>query len=971
MRGKRFLSWLLCAALLLGFAPLPAVPAKAAVTDVTQYSYEITPILSPFCYYLYVKTDNPDPASFRLVDRDSALYGEDSHSHISQAISGSISTYRELDPGTYYVCRYCFPDVVYEDAALWRVKGGYIFTTEDAYSDGGSFVLQQLTAKGDNELGDRFSDTGVTVPCPPMTDDIGYLLDTCVEPGRSLFENLDTVQQFLNTYAVYPRSVYDLERPSASRPYPLLAASPYPELTYNEHYEMYQSIRSGMLVSRAYPFVLDSLGVPGTIWGAAKRLEPDCEISATGAHYLYTISFGGESKTYGGAGHGGSDPLYSNRVQKDFTFTGEEDDLGLNSTLQRFHDRLSSYSSPAAADAAVYRNMISGQTFIDTICETGGTWIRIAVEGLGFGTSFGYVVPYPMGCRVISEGWADGRYISQYETINLGARFEDHPNANIVVRNMTYTDASGVEHTQDVLFEYRAATDTWSAAVYYANSNWVPSTLQVPEQFTLTRAQVEAMAPDRETDHLPAGGLIYDGTAYPGTPFTLQQVTGIRMPEAMTIYVGAQKTLTAEVQPEDAYISRVVWSCPDTELLQFGENDNVAWLTALAPGEAVVTAQTVDGRYVAACTVTVLPNPCGEEHQWDEGTVLTAPTCGDRGTMLYTCTVCGVQKRESIPYTGEHIWGESVLIEEPTCGDYGYTRAICTVCGWSRYEYISPTQEHQWDEGVVTREPTCSVTGRMLFTCAVCGQTETRLIEKLEHSFGEWETTRTPTCTAEGRQTRTCTVCGSSETEAIPAMGHDYKDGVCARCGEADPNHTPGTPGNPFMDVKEGTYYYDPVLWAVNHTPQITNGTDPTHFSPDKTCTRAQVVTFLWRAMGCPAPARTDCPFTDVRPGQYYYQAVLWAMENGITNGVSETSFGPERGCTRAQVVTFLWRTQHKPEPTGTTNPFGDVAEGQYYHKAVLWAVEKKITKGTSNDRFSPDSTCTRAQIVTFLYRAN
>ena len=175
--------------------------------------------------------------------------------------------------------------------------------------------------------------------------------------------------------------------------------------------------------------------------------------------------------------------------------------------------------------------------------------------------------------------------------------------------------------------------------------------------------------------------------------------------------------------------------------------------------------------------------------------------------------------------------------------------------------------------------------------------------------------------------------------------------------------------GNPFTDVAQGAYYYDCVLWAVKHDPQITNGTSASTFSPDKTCTRAQVVTFLWRANGCPEPEASGNPFTDVKPDAYYYKAVLWAVEKGITNGVSATAFGPDRGCTRGQVVTFLWRAAGQPVPTKTDNPFTDVKPDAYYYKAVLWAVEKGITKGTSAKKFSPENTCTRGQIVTFLYR--
>ncbi len=188
------------------------------------------------------------------------------------------------------------------------------------------------------------------------------------------------------------------------------------------------------------------------------------------------------------------------------------------------------------------------------------------------------------------------------------------------------------------------------------------------------------------------------------------------------------------------------------------------------------------------------------------------------------------------------------------------------------------------------------------------------------------------------------------------------------------PTPTPSTPtptpvvSNPFRDVAAGQYYYDPVLWAVKHVPQITNGTSATTFSPDNTCTRGQVVTFLWRAMGCPEPKSTRNPFTDVKTNDYFYKAVLWAAEKNITNGTSANTFSPGNPCTRAHVVTFLWRA-HETPAAGKANPFGDVPSGQYYTDAVLWAVSREITNGTSATTFSPDKPCTRGQIVTFLYR--
>ena len=176
--------------------------------------------------------------------------------------------------------------------------------------------------------------------------------------------------------------------------------------------------------------------------------------------------------------------------------------------------------------------------------------------------------------------------------------------------------------------------------------------------------------------------------------------------------------------------------------------------------------------------------------------------------------------------------------------------------------------------------------------------------------------------------------------------------------------------GNPqtgvFVDVATGSYYEDAVDWAVGNG--ITQGTDATHFSPDGICTRAQAVTFLWRAAGSPKPETRTMPFADVPAGSYYYDAVLWAVENGIAKGTSDTTFSPNMTCTRAQIVAFLWRSEKSPA-AGTANPFADVKSTAYYADAVLWAVKENITRGTTNTTFSPDADCTRSQIVTFLWR--
>ncbi len=212
-----------------------------------------------------------------------------------------------------------------------------------------------------------------------------------------------------------------------------------------------------------------------------------------------------------------------------------------------------------------------------------------------------------------------------------------------------------------------------------------------------------------------------------------------------------------------------------------------------------------------------------------------------------------------------------------------------------------------------------------------------------KHAWDSGVVIEEPTTLKAGMKKFTCSACGATKTDYIRAINDQ------------------------FTDTKPGEYYYTPVLWAVANG--ITAGTSTTKFSPDATCTRAQVVTFLWRAKGEPEPTNTEMPFTDVDEDDYYYTAVLWAVENGITSGTSTTKFSPDAGCTRGQVVTFLWRTEDKPEPVSSTNPFKDVKTGEYYYTAVLWAVENGITSGVSAKSFSPNTTCTRAQIVSFLYR--
>lgn len=343
---------------------------------------------------------------------------------------------------------------------------------------------------------------------------------------------------------------------------------------------------------------------------------------------------------------------------------------------------------------------------------------------------------------------------------------------------------------------------------------------------------------------------------------------------------------------------------------------------------------------------------------------ITPPTCTAQGYTAHTCSICGDSYKDSYTNALGHSYSYSATTA-PTTSTTGVLTGTCTRCGATTTITLPKLTTTDYNYSVI-QAATCIAngTGRYTWKTTTYGTFSFDVtIPKTGHSYTD--TVTPPTCTVQGFTTHTCSVCGDSYVDAyISALGHDYQNGVCSRCGAKD-----STTQNPFTDVAEGKYYYNPVMWAYYHNPQITAGTSETTFSPNDTCTRAQIVTFLWRAAGSPEPTTTNNPFKDVTSDKYYYRAVLWAAENGITSGTAADKFSPNDGCTRAQVVTFLWRFAGSPEPTTTTNPFTDVATGKYYTKAVLWAAEKGVTAGTSATTFSPDQTCTRGQIVTFLYR--
>ena len=384
----------------------------------------------------------------------------------------------------------------------------------------------------------------------------------------------------------------------------------------------------------------------------------------------------------------------------------------------------------------------------------------------------------------------------------------------------------------------------------------------------------------------------------------------------------------------------------------------------------------------------------------DYVTGMTAPSCTSQGFRTHTCSRCGESYNDSYVAALGHLWDNGTVIQAPTESESGYAQYLCTRCGSSRYEFL-PALEHTHRYTAYVIEPTCTEQGYTTFTCT-CGDSYTdAFVPALGHYFIGG----------------VCIRCGSSEPEvqnradtsgldaAIAAAEElsrgDYTrdslavldlalnnaiavrndlwasqaevDAAAAALEHAMRSLEKLPAGEPFRfdDVKnEKAFYFTPVYWAYEAKPQITNGLDKTHFGPNAGCTRGQVVTFLWRAAGCPEPRSTRSPFTDVGSRAFYAKAVAWAVEKGITKGMSETSFAPDATCTRGQIVTFLWRFKGSPEPGSTATGFTDVSAKAFYAKAVAWAVENKVTNGMTKTTFAPNATCTRGQIVTFLYRA-
>ena len=392
------------------------------------------------------------------------------------------------------------------------------------------------------------------------------------------------------------------------------------------------------------------------------------------------------------------------------------------------------------------------------------------------------------------------------------------------------------------------------------------------------------------------------------------------------------------------------------------------------------TENTVPATCGEAGRVDTICSNCGEvistkeipatgEHTWDNGTVTTEPTENEPGVRTFTCAVCGATRTETIPATGAHDYQFTKTVA-PTCTADGYDLYTCSGCGATEKRNSKPALGHKWDSGKVTTEPTETAPGVRTYTCTVCGEVKTEVIPATGAHTHKWDAgkvTTAPTATTPGVRTYTCTVCGQTKEEVIPPTGGST---VC-------PGGT-SCPSYGFRDVAgPADWSHEGIDYCVRRSLMV--GTGVGTFSPNAVCSRAQIVQILYNLSG----DTTDygnyyLPFTDVAPGDWFYEAVAWAYANDIVAGTSATTFAPNVDITREQMTVILYgyTAKYAPAFTGGGTSLGQFPDAgsvaNWAYAAMNWAVGNGLISGVESygvTYLAPQGSATRAQASAIIMR--
>ena len=475
---------------------------------------------------------------------------------------------------------------------------------------------------------------------------------------------------------------------------------------------------------------------------------------------------------------------------------------------------------------------------------------------------------------------------------------------------------------------------TNGARIYYStdgtNFSEYRNAIPINDTTTIT---AYATKDDKTSATITATFTKRDASATPVTSVILDK-------SELDLKTNQNENLVATVTPANASDATVVWTSNDPSVATIDARGNV---TTVGIGKARITATTKDGGYIAFCDVIVTERePVQITFSDESGTVSPANTNAyGKLSTLPTPT------RSGYSFDG---WYTEAEGGTAVTTDTVFDKATTIYAHWTRN---SSSGSHTTYYPVNT--PAKSEGGSVVVSQKSASRGTTVTVTATAASG--YQVAQVSAVDKDGKTVSLTDKGDGVYTFVMPASKVD----VTARFAQVQKPEEK----DPYGDVSKDSYYYDAVKWAAE--TGVTTGVGDGLFAPEWVCTRGQIVTFLWRASGSPAPKATELPFTDVTADAYYAQAVLWAVENGITNGTSETTFSPDQTCTRAHAVAFLYRMSGSPAAAGST--FSDVAADAYYSTAVAWAVEKGITNGTSGTTFSPDDTCTRGQIVTFLYR--
>lgn len=392
------------------------------------------------------------------------------------------------------------------------------------------------------------------------------------------------------------------------------------------------------------------------------------------------------------------------------------------------------------------------------------------------------------------------------------------------------------------------------------------------------------------------------------------------------------------------------------------------------------TENTVPATCGEAGRVDTICSNCGEvistkeipatgEHTWDNGTVTTEPTENEPGVRTFTCAVCGATRTETIPATGAHDYQFTKTVA-PTCTADGYDLYTCSSCGATEKRNSKPALGHKWDSGKVTTEPTETAPGVRTYTCTVCGEVKTEVIPATGAHTHKWDAgkvTTAPTATTPGVRTYTCTICGLTKEEVIPPTGGST---VC-----------PGGPSCPsygFRDVAgPADWSHEGIDYCVRRSLMV--GTGVGTFSPNAVCSRAQIVQILYNLSGDTADyGNYYLPFTDVAPGDWFYEAVAWAYANDIVAGTSATTFAPNVDITREQMTVILYgyTAKYAPAFTGGGTSLGQFPDAgsvaNWAYAAMNWAVGNGLISGVESygvTYLAPQGSATRAQASAIIMR--